>query len=64
MLAISQTVLEVIPVTQERFRDELRYQVMLCFASALRDAGIVDQNDISVIETLLREKYQPVFKLS
>lgn len=62
MLVILQSVLGVPPVTNERFDSELRYQVILSLASALREAGLVDQHELAVIESLMREKYQPVFQ--
>lgn len=62
MPVILQSVLGVPPVANERFDSELRYQVILSLASALMKAGLVDQHELAVIESLMREKYQPVFQ--
>ena len=47
-------------MTEEQFEREKNYQITLAIARTMLANSILTTEDLSVIETMLREKYRPL----
>jgi hypothetical protein len=48
-------------MTKEQFECEKKYQAMLSVTRAMLRAGILIPDDVSEIDTMMRDKYRPLF---
>ena len=48
-------------MTKEQFDREKKYQATLSVARAMFCAGILTPDDVSEIDTMMRDKYRPLF---
>jgi hypothetical protein len=62
MTAILQIGLEVTLVSKEQFEREKNYRIAISIAKGMLDKGVIDQDDFSVIDNMLSEKYCPVLR--
>lgn len=62
MPAMLLTVLERggLSMTPEQFHREKRYLLALSFAKSMLAQGVIDESDLQMIDTKLREKFHPV----
>lgn len=48
-------------MTQEQLRQEMQYQLAMSLARKMLGKELLTPDDIVVIDTMLRTKYQPLF---
>ena len=46
-------------MSEEQFRAEKQYQASLLLAKSLREKGLLTEEEYTVIDTILLEKYKP-----
>lgn len=59
--AISQTASEVPPMNEGQFEREKLYQASMNMFQAMLKDGIITEEQYAIIDTKMREKYQPIF---
>ena len=48
-------------MTEKQFEREKRYQIILAIARKMVAAGVITNADFHEIESMMREKYRPIF---
>ncbi len=49
-------------MTPDQFDREVRYQTMVAISRTMLEKGLISPDDFEKIESVLREKYQPIFE--
>ena len=47
-------------MSEERFDSERLYQATMALARSLRERGVITDNELSAIDTMMLEKYRPL----
>jgi hypothetical protein len=47
-------------MSEERFDSERLYQTTMALARSLRDRGVITEDELSAIDTMMLEKYRPL----
>jgi hypothetical protein len=58
--AISQTASEVPPMNEDQFEREKLYQASMNMFQAMLKDGIITEEQYAIIDTKMKEKYQPI----
>lgn len=59
MLATSPTDSEVAAMSKEQMRREKLYQITMSMAKRMLDDGLISKEEYAIIDTKMKEKYQP-----
>lgn len=54
-------VLEVFRMSEEQFRNEMRYQITMSLARSMLEKGMISEDEYHEFDTIMLEKYHPVF---
>ena len=50
-------------MNQQLFERELQYQTMMSICKSMQKRGFMSEKDVQAAESLLNEKYRPVFRV-
>lgn len=48
-------------MSEDQFRNELLYQTTMSITKSMLEKGVISEEDYHEIDTIILEKYQPIF---
>lgn len=61
MNAMLLTDLEVTGMSEDQFRNEMLYQTTMTLARSMLEKGVISEEDYHEFDTIMLEKYYPIF---
>ena len=52
---------EAAKMNEDTFNKEETYQLTMHFVRQMKEKGLITDSELQVIETMMRQKYQPIF---
>lgn len=53
--------LEVARMSEDQFRNEMRYRVTMSLARSMLEKGMISEEEYRKFDTIMLEKYHPIF---